>query len=39
LILFFAIEASQPSGAMFRVAFGCNFHPVASLIGAFARLF
>lgn len=39
LVLLFAIEASQPDGAMFRMAFGCNLHPLASWIGALVRLF
>jgi len=39
MILLFAIEASQPDGAMFRMAIGCNLHPLVSWIGAIARLF
>ena len=39
LNLLLAIEVSQSSGAMFRIVFGCNLHPLASWIGALTRLF
>lgn len=39
LNLLFAIEVSQPSGAMFRMVLGCNLHPLISWFGAISRLF
>lgn len=38
MAVFIAIEASQPDGTTYRMAFGCNLH-LASWIVAFARLF
>jgi len=39
LTLLFAIEASQPDGTMFRMAFGCSLLPLVSWIIGIARLF
>lgn len=39
MTLLLAIEASQPDGTTFRVAFGWSFPPLASCIAFFARLF
>lgn len=36
--LFFTIEASQPNGVAFRMAFGCNLLPLASLVAILLRL-
>lgn len=38
VVVFVAIEASQPDGTTYRVAMGCKLHP-ASWLFAFARLF
>ena len=37
--LVFFFEASQPNGAVYRVAMGWTFHPMASWVTAIARLF
>jgi hypothetical protein len=39
LTLLFAIEASQPNGTVFRLAFGCSLLPLAPWIAGLARLF
>jgi hypothetical protein len=39
MTLFLAIEASQPNGATYRLAFGCNLHQLVSWLVAFGRLF
>ncbi len=40
MIVFLAIEASQPNGTCYRVAFGCKLHPAwVSTVAALARLF
>jgi hypothetical protein len=39
MTLLFAIEASQPNGTMFRLAFGCSLLPLASWFVSLARLF
>jgi hypothetical protein len=37
--VFLILEASQPSGASYRLAFGCLVHPRwASMVAAFSRL-
>ncbi|GEM_PF-6602185 len=38
MILFFAIEASQSNGNAFRMAFGCDLRPIASLVAMLMRL-
>ena len=38
--IFLIIEASQPSGARYRVGLGCFLHPqLASMVAVLARLF
>ena len=38
--LFLYLEASQPTGATYRLGLGCSVHPtLASMIAALARLF
>ena len=40
MTVFFAIEASQPSGATYRLAVGCKLHSIlVSMVAALARLF
>ena len=39
MTVFLAIEASQPNGTVYRLAFGCTLRSVASMVAAFARLF
>lgn len=39
MTLLFAVEASQPNGTMFRLAFGCSLLPLVSWIAGFSRLF
>lgn len=39
MTVFLAIEASQPNGAVYRVAIGWNFHQMASWLSVFGRLF
>jgi hypothetical protein len=40
MTVFLAIEASQPNGAKYRLAFGCKLLPIlASMVVALARLF
>lgn len=38
--IFLYLEASQPSGTIYRLGLGCNLHPtLASMIAALTRLF
>jgi hypothetical protein len=38
--IFLILEASQPSGARYRVGLGCFLHPqLASMVAVLARLF
>jgi hypothetical protein len=38
--IFLILEASQPSGAHYRVGLGCFLHPqLASMVAVLARLF
>lgn len=38
--IFFYLEASQSSGAIYRLGLGCSVHPnLASMIAALSRLF
>lgn len=40
MLVFICLEASQPSGASYRVAMGCLVHPkLVSLVAALTRLF
>jgi hypothetical protein len=39
MVLLFAVEASQPNGTMFRLAFGCSLLPLVSWVASFTRLF
>lgn len=38
MILLFAIEASQSNGNAYRLAFGCDLRPIASLVAILLRL-
>jgi hypothetical protein len=39
MIVFFYLEASQPSGTTYRLGFGCTLHSLASMLAVLSRLF
>jgi hypothetical protein len=39
MTLVFAVEASNPNGAVYRLLFGFNFDPLASWFTALGRFF
>jgi hypothetical protein len=38
-MVFLTIEASQPNGATYRLAIGCNMHQLALWLASIGRLF
>jgi hypothetical protein len=38
MTVFLTIEASEPGGACYRMAFGCNLHQLALWLAGFTRL-